>query len=487
MFYNMKDKKIIVLLLCMLFLASNIATYHFTSSYFTSMSLTPTEDLEHPEESPGDAQNDSIPPDEFRLFLRVYQTLLNRYFEKVPPGLLMKGAIEGMIGSLDDPQTYFLDEEELENLYIKISGTFSGIGIEVSMIKDRVTVIAPIKGGPGEKAGLAPGDQILAVDGESLEGVSLGEAVNRMRGPENTLVHLTVKREGISETLEFEVIRRNIILETVSSKILEEDIGYIQITNFDEHTGYHFKHQLERLEEENNMKGLVIDLRDNPGGVLQGAVEIGETLLSAGPITFMVDAAGEVVRSYESYGEGKDYPIVVLVNEYSASASEVIAGALQDSGAAVLVGTNTYGKATVQNIEKFHGDDVGMRFTVAKYLTPSRKDIHRVGLEPDIPVELPEIFNHYRFPFTREMMLGDYGDDVKILQSLLELLGYPREVEGFFDEKMEENLKDFQRKNGLQADGIFAGSTIRVLRQSVEEKLIDLDSQLNAALDYIHR
>lgn len=483
----MREKKIIIALLCMLFLASNIATYHFTSKYNSPLSISASEEPEHQGENPGENQNDYIPPEEFSLFLKVYQTLLNRYFEKVPQELLMKGAIEGMINSLQDPQTYFLDKDDLENLNIKISGSFSGIGIEVCVVKDKITVIAPIKGSPGEKAGLAPGDEILAVDGDSLEGVSLSEAVSRMRGPENTRVHLTVKREGLSETLEFEVTRKNIILETVNSKILEGDIGYIQITNFDEHTGYNFKHQLERLEVENDIQGLVLDLRDNPGGVLQGAVEIGEILVPAGPITFMVDAAGEVVRSYHSYAEGKKYPIAVLVNAYSASASEVIAGALQDSGAAVLVGVSTYGKATVQNIEKFYGEDVGMRFTVAKYLTPLKRDIHRVGLDPDIPVELPEIFNYYRFPFLRDLIQGNYGDDVGILQKMLETVGYRSELEGVFDEETEENLKEFQKENGLDPDGIFTGSTTRVLKEKVEEKLTGLDSQLNNALDYINK
>jgi len=471
----------------MLFLFSNIATYHFTSRYYSPLSISASEEPEQQGGTPGDGQQDSNAPEELSLFLKVYQTLQSRYFEKVPSDLLMKGAIEGMINSLEDPQTYFLDKDELENLYIKISGSFSGIGIEVSVVKDKITVIAPIKGGPGEKAGLAPGDQILAVDGDSMEGVSLGEAVSRIRGPENTPVHLTIKREGLSEKLEFEVIRENIVLETVSSKTLEGDIGYIQITNFDEHTGYNFKHQLERLEQENKIQGLVLDLRGNPGGVLQGAVEVGEILVPAGPITFMVDAEGAIVRSYHSYAQNKEYPIAVLVNAYSASASEIIAGALQDSGAAVLVGENTYGKATVQNIEKFYGEDVGMRFTVAKYLTPLKRDINRVGLEPDIPVELPEVFNYYRFPFHRDLAHGLYGDDVKILQQLLEVFGYRSELEGFFDEVTEGNVKDFQRANGLEPDGIFTDSTMRLLKEQVEEKLSGLDSQLKDALNYIKK
>ncbi len=478
----MRDKKIIIALLCMLFFVSNIATYHFTSkqiSYQDAVALD-----ENSEEEKTQNESDDTYPEELELFLKVYQSLISRYIEKVPPEKLLKGAIDGMISSLGDPQTYFLDKDELENIYIKISGSFSGIGIEVSVVNDRITIIAPIQGSPGEKVGLASGDQILAVDGESLEGVSLVEAISKIRGPENTMVNLTVKREGFSETLEFEVNRENIVLDTVSSKMLEGDIGYIQVTNFDDHTGYNFKHELEKLEGE-GIQGLILDLRNNPGGVLQGAVELGELLVPEGPITFMVNADGEVVRSYYSSARSKDYTIVVLVNDYSASASEIIAGALQDTEAAVLVGVNTFGKATVQNIENFYGEDVGLRITVAKYLTPQHRDIHNVGLEPDIHVELAEIFNLYRFPFTRELSQGNYGDDVKILQKMLEVLGYDFEMEGFFDEITFENLKSFQKVNGLDPDGTFTSTTLRVLKGRVEEELPGLDAQLNTAVEYI--
>ncbi|UNC90777.1 S41 family peptidase [Candidatus Contubernalis alkaliaceticus] len=479
----MRDKKIMIALLCMLVFVSNIATYHFTSKHFSGQDSALLEEL-LPGEEEVQAERDNSYPEELELFLKVYQSLISRYIEKVPPEQLLKGAIQGMVGSLGDPQTYFLDEEELENIHIKISGSFSGIGIEVSVVNDRITVIAPIKGSPGEKVGLVSGDQILAVDGESLEGVSLVEAISRIRGPENTQVNLTIKREGFSEFFEFEVKRENIVLDTVSSKILEGDIGYIQVTNFDEHTGYNFKYELEKLEDE-DIQGLILDLRNNPGGVLQGAVELGELLVPQGPITFMVNSEGEVIRSYYSSARAKEYEIVVLVNAYSASASEIIAGALQDTDAAVLVGVNTYGKSTVQTIENFYGEDVGLRLTVAKYLTPEHRDIHSVGLEPDIYVELPEIFNYYRFPFTRELSFGNYGDDVKIFQKMLEGLGYNFEMEGYFDEKTVENLKVFQKANNLGPSGILESTTLRVLYEKVEKELAGLDTQLNTAIEYI--
>ncbi len=479
----MEGKKNIVILLCLLLIFSNMATYHFTGSYFSDASQQLEEDS-----SSGDEGEDSVSaiPEDLTLFMKIFYRLQERYIERVPVEQLVYGAIEGMIDALGDPQTAFLNKDELENLFIQTSGSFSGIGIEVSLVDDLVTIIAPIKGTPGDEIGLAPGDQIITVDGENIEGISLVEAVNKLRGPEGSQVNIQVKREGMKNLLEFEVTRKNIVLETVSHEKLENELGYIQISNFDEGTGIDFRESLGQLESQ-NIKGLVIDLRDNPGGLLQGAVEVGQNIVPAGPITFMVDGHGEVEKVYNSYAEPRPYPIAVLVNSNSASASEIIAGALQDSGAGVLVGEPTFGKATVQHIEDFYDQEYGLRYTVAKYLTPSKNDISEKGLQPDIVQELPEIFQYHRYHFSDNLYSGDYGDDVLYLQKLLKFLGYSGGTEGFFDEKTKANLKNFQDNNGLEPDGKFEEKTARVLREKVVEMLPEHDAQLQEALEYLER
>ncbi len=482
----MKDKRLIIALLCGLLIISNIATYHF------AVNLMPGIRGEEPVLSPGEEneieeilEEEQIEDlEELGLLIKVLNLLQDRYIEMVSVEKLVRGAIDGMIEALEDPQTSFLDKEELENLFIQTTGTFTGIGIEVTMVEDRVTVIAPIKGTPGEKAGLAPGDQIIEVDGENIEGIPLLEAINKIRGPEGTEVKLTVKREGLQDALEFQVVRDNIQLETVDYHMTEKGFGYIQISNFDEQTGIHFRRALEELEEK-NIEGLIIDLRDNPGGLLQSAIEVGREVVPRGPITYMVDGKGEILETYSSYADPKPYPMVVLVNSFSASASEIVAGALQDSGAAVLVGEPTFGKATVQNIHRFYAEEAGMRYTVAKYLTPDKRDINKEGLQPDFKEELPEVFYFHRFPFTRHLSPGDYGDEVYYMQEMLELLGYPCGEEGLFDDKTEESLKEFQRDMGIEPQGVLEDYTSRKLREEVRNSLPLHDTQLQKAEDYL--
>lgn len=480
----MKDKRLIMGLLLALLIISNLATYHF------AVNSLPAFNGEEPVISPGEEEilEEDLEEDlqELGLLIKVLNLLQDRYIEEVPIDKLIKGAINGMVDALEDPQTSFLDKEELENLYIQTTGSFSGIGVEVTMMEDRVTVIAPIKGTPGEKAGLAPGDQIIEVDGINIEGIPLMQAISKIRGPEGTHVTLTVKREGIKDPLEFYVVRENIQLETVDYRLTNKGYGYIQVNNFDEKTGGDFRRALEDLERK-NIKGLILDLRDNPGGLLQSAVEVGREIVPQGPITFMVDGKGEILETYSSYGEPRPYPMVVLVNAYSASASEIVAGALQDSGAAILIGEPTFGKATVQKIERFPLEEAGMRYTVAKYLTPEKRDINEKGLEPDVEVELPEAFHFYRYPFTRQLSLNDYGDDVYYMQEMLELMGYSPGAEGLFDDKTREALMDFQRDVNIESSGILDDQTSREMREKMEESLPLHDTQLQKAEEYLER
>lgn len=484
-------KKKILFIILIILLSSNLLTYNFASNrqppHFLEICPGQGDTALGGEEESGEAGSEGKLPgqlEEIQLFLRVFNLLQTRYLEKVPADVLLEGAIDGMVGALGDPWTMYLDESKLESLFIQTSGTFSGIGVEITVVEDRVTVIAPIKGGPGERAGLAPGDQILSVNGESLEGMSLVEAANKLRGEEGSRVQLEVRREGLGEVLDMEFTRENIVLHTVESQLLEGNMGYIQVSYFDDYTAYNFTRALEELEGK-GINGLVLDLRDNPGGLLQAGIKVAEEIVPPGPVTHVVDGEGNVARTYYSYAPPREYPMVVLVNSLTASASEILAGALQDSGAAVLVGEQTYGKATVQNIERFPGNQGGMRYTVASYQTPEGRDISLKGLEPDIYQELPEIFYIYRYPFARELSKGSYGDDVLFLQEILEFLGYPRGDGGIFDLQTEEGLKQFQQKSGLDPGGVFNQQSATALKEEIDQVLPGHDLQLQKALEYL--
>jgi carboxyl-terminal processing protease len=374
-----KNFKIIVLVL-VIFLLSNVTTFFMTWGVREALWDAPAGPDEQREETPTD-------PEEMALFFEVLKIIKENYVDSVDMKELEEGAIQGMLEVLDDPQTNFFNQESMEDMMSKTLGSYSGIGIVIDSQDNYITVISPIKGTPGERAGLLPGDRIIEVDGQSIMGISTSEAANLMRGPKGESVTLQVERAGVG-SLEFTIVRDDIDVESVFPEMLEENVGYIYISNFDRSTGKEFEEALLQLEKQ-GMKGLVLDLRDNPGGLLAEAVRVARAIVPEGPITHVVDGSGNTIKTHYSELEKKPYPIVVLVNAFSASASEIVAGALQDSLGAELVGTRTFGKATVQNLEELTNQG-GIRYTVAKYLTPNRRNIHGEGLNPDHIVELTD-------------------------------------------------------------------------------------------------
>jgi carboxyl-terminal processing protease len=272
-------------------------------------------------------------------------------------------------------------------------------------------------------------------------------------------------------------------MDTVFAHFLEKGVGYIRITNFDQGTGKDFRESLTFLEKQ-GLKGLVLDLRDNAGGLLDEAIAVGEVIVPSGEITRVVDREGNVQERYFSQAKPKDYKIVVLVNEYTASAAEIIAGALQDSGKALLVGMPTFGKATVQYLQ-YLSDRGGLRYTIAKYLTPGGNDLHQHGLQPDFKVDLPpEYYLQYR-SVPRHLEQGDSGERVILVQNMLAFLGYPVEITGVFDAATADILKDFQRKHNLQPTGTMDISTREHFRSALSEKAGKVDEQLRFAVNIL--
>ncbi|MCL4462258.1 MAG: S41 family peptidase [Firmicutes bacterium] len=462
-------KKRTVYLLIFLLIVSNLLTFRVTRNAYRWNMTTP------PPAVGGNAAANDL-PEELRPFVETFNILAQRHLDEVAKEELIDAAIKGMVDSLGDPQTSFLDAEHWEEMMMKIDGSFSGIGIEINVVNEYITIIAPIKNTPGERAGLLPGDRIVAVDGASLIGATTMEAVKLMRGPTGTEVTLTVERDGLPAPLTFEITRGDIVLPSVFPEMLGEEIGYIEITTFDEHTGNDFREALLLLESQ-GMKGLILDLRDNPGGLLDEAIKIGQELLPAGPITHVADRHGVIQRTYSSFGVQKPYPIVVLVNGASASAAEIIAGAFQDTGTGVLVGTKTYGKATVQHMERL-SNSAGLRYTVAKYQTPNGRDINGIGLEPDVVVELPAEFMLLYHQLVNDLKPGDKDVFVTFLQKMLVALKFNVAETGTYDQATERAVRAFQGKHGLAVSGVADAATRSKLAQEIEALLGQSDLQL---------
>lgn len=317
--------------------------------------------------------------------IRALQVVKSRYVEEVPSDTLMAGAIKGMVKSLNDPHSIYMDAKTFKEFMIETEGSFGGVGIVIGMKDKLLTVVAPIEGTPGEKAGIKSGDQIIKIDGQDTKEMALDEAVNKIRGQEGSKVVLTLMRG--QEVQDYTLTRSNIQIKTVGGKMLENNIGYIRLSMFNENTGNDFVRKLQELEKQ-GMKSLVLDLRDNPGGLLGESVKVASQFVPKGPVVSVVTRDGQR-ETHSSNLETTKYPIVILVNGGSASASEIVAGAAQDTGVATLVGTKTYGKGSVQTVIRLD-EGSAIKLTIAKYLTPKERAINGVGIEPDMVVELPE-------------------------------------------------------------------------------------------------
>ncbi len=429
--------------------------------------------------------NDTMPElaEDFMLFQEIVDILEAEHLEEIDRDRLLDGAFKGMLEELDDPEASYLDAEEYENLRIQTEGTYGGVGIEVFYQDDYVTVVSPISGTPGEKAGLSPGDRIISVDGINLVGEGLNKAVSMMRGEPGTDLEMKVERPGVDELLHFEITREKIELETVVYEMLDQGLGYIRLTNFSDTSALEFEEALDQLKKE-AMAGLIIDLRNNPGGLLDAAIDIADKLIPEGPITH-VSHRDEKVETYRSHSEGLNIPMVVLVNKASSSASEILAGALQDTGTATIVGTQTFGKASVQNIRHL-SDGGALRYTIAKYQTPDGRNIHEEGLTPDIEVNPPYVAELAMKPISTSLAEGDEEEEVETLQKILTELGYfKEEISGHFDRATKEALQEFQKDQNINITGEMSDIVVIKFHEEIESLKKEQDNKLDRALEII--
>ena len=328
-------------------------------------------------------------PEELAATLKLFravQVVKGQYVGTAEGSLLMTGSLKGMVNSLGDPYSVYLDPKMYSELMLETKGSFGGVGIVLGVKEKQLTVVAPIEGTPAEAAGIQSGDLIMKIDNQDTKDMALDEAVGKIRGKEGSTVTLTIRRAS-QEPQEYKLTRATIVLKSVSGKMLENGIGYIRLSMFSETTGNDFLLKMNELTGQ-GMKSLILDLRNNPGGLIGESVKVASLLVPKGPIVSVIGKDGTRETS-ESQLEKSTMPLVVLINGGSASASEIVAGAIQDTGAGKLIGVKTFGKGSVQRIIPLDKDSA-VKITFAEYHTPKDRSIHGKGIEPDILVEMPK-------------------------------------------------------------------------------------------------
>lgn len=414
----------------------------------------------------------------------------SNYYEKVDREKLIDGAVNGMMEALGDPYSNYMGKETAQRFEESIEGSFSGIGAEVSSDNGKVVVVSPIKGSPAEKAGIQAKDVILSVNGESLEGLELNAAVAKIRGPKGSKATLKVQRTGTAEPLQFVITRDDVRLETVYATMEKEHVGVIEVTQFSQNTSERFKEELTKLEKQ-GMKGLVIDVRNDPGGVLPVVIEMVEQFVPSGKAIVQVEDKNKRREVSTSKGSSKKYPVVVLMNKGSASASEIMAGALQQSAGAKLIGENSFGKGTVQtSFEEQLGDGSLLKITIAKWLTPDGTWIHGKGIKPDIAVAQPDYFSVAPINKSVTLQYNMNNADVKSAQTMLDGLGYkPGRKDGYFDAGTKEAVKKFQSAAKLKSTGAIDAKTAEALELALIKVIQDPvnDNQRNKGIEEIQK
>lgn len=438
----------------------------------------------------GDEKVESLAPDkhsEFEKLYSTYDTIKDNYYEEIDEEKLVDGAINGMIKSLDDPYSAYMDKKEASSFHESISSSFEGIGAEIQEQDGQIMVVSPIKGSPAEKAGVKPNDIILSVDGKSVEGLSSSEAVLKIRGEKGTKVDLSISRAGESEPIKFTIKRDTIPIETVYAEMLDDGVAKIQVTSFSEHTVQELKTALEEMSKK-DMKGLVLDLRGNPGGLLDQAIEMASLFIPNGEVVLQVEERSGNKEVYKSENDGElKIPVVVLIDDGSASASEIVAAAVSESADIPLIGVKSFGKGTVQTAQDFK-DGSNFKYTAAKWLTPEGNWIHKKGIKPDITVKLPDYASLPYISPDNELKASDSSSEVKAAEEMLKEAGHdPGKIDGFFDEATTNAVIAFQKEQKIKETGTIKDDTTVKLMQVIREKILKNDTQVKKAVEVLKK
>jgi len=423
--------------------------------------------------------------EEFSKLYDAYDELKEKYYVDIDDEKVVFGAINGMFEALDDPYSDFMNKEEADQFNADLSSSFQGIGAEIQERNGNIVVVSPIKNSPAEKAGLLPEDVILLVDGESIQGMSASEAVLLIRGEKGTPVTLTIQRGDSDETMEIKIVRDEIPVETVYGEMGNDKIAHIQITSFSEKTYEDLEKLLVQYDQE-GMKSVILDVRQNPGGFLTSAIDIANLFVEEGkPIVQVQSREGKPEVMVAEGGKKYNIPVVVLIDNGSASASEILAGALRESAGAKIVGLTSFGKGTVQTVS-YLPDGSNLKFTTGKWLTPDGNWINEKGIKPDIEVKYPE---YATLPFINpetELSKGTTSPAVNAAEQMLDALGYDvGKVDTEFDNSTVAAVKSFQADHNLEQTGSIAGETTYEIMDALREKIDQDDPQIKKATELL--
>ena len=483
---GLESKKVSVWILFLAVLLTGVFTY-FGTRYAARTSQNQVAQSEAKNDSNSDsvASSGDLTNEDLKKLELVYDTLVNGYVDKnISKDDLINGALKGMAEATGDPYTNYLVNDETAAIDETMTGSFGGIGAELRSENNRVIISNTREGTPSQKIGLQENDVILKVDGEDMEGKSISYVVSKVRGEVGTDVTLTIQR-GTQE-LEVKITRAKIAIETVKGTVDSTDstIGHVQINSFAKNTAKEVEKAVTDLREK-GVKKFIFDVRYNPGGLLDQAIMIANMFLDEGKTILNVENRDGQIKSYKA---SKDYgtfkitePYVLLVNEGSASASEILAAALKESADAKLIGTKTYGKGTVQSVIEV-GDNAELKYTMAKWLTPNKTWIHKTGIEPTEEVSMPDYYN-ITIIDTREVVKeGAVSDNVKTIEKILKGLGYDVTADGYFDSKTTEAVKEFQKSKGLSETGEVNEKTGTALMSAIRDAVKANDTQYKAAV-----
>ncbi|PLR78221.1 peptidase S41 [Bacillus sp. V3-13] len=481
----MNNKWIALLMAGSLFLGS-AGTYAVVNWQSTPQEIT----NEAHQSSTSSQAKESTSFGELEKVNQAYHLILNRYVEKVEEKQLVEGAIQGMLSTLEDPYSVYMDKETSSQFNQTLESSFEGIGAEVGIVDGKIVIVAPFKNSPAEKAGVKPNDEILKVDGESVKGLDLFEATSKIRGEKGTKVELEIARQGLKDPLKLEIERDEIPQITVYADMKNKNrkqIGYIELTSFSKNTAAEFQKELNSMEEK-GIDGLVIDVRGNPGGLLTSVDEILKQLVTdEKPYVQIEQRNGEKDRYFSNLEKKKDYPIAVLIDKGSASASEILAGALKEAGGYPLIGETTFGKGTVQQPVTM-ADGSMIKLTLFKWLTPDGNWIHNKGIEPTIKVSQSEIFQTHPLKLEEPLEKDMNNEQVKNIQQILDGLGFaPGRTDGYFNVGTVTAVKAFQQQQKIKPTGVIDQETASALEAAVIEEIKkeENDLQLQTALRHL--
>jgi carboxyl-terminal processing protease len=414
---------------------------------------------------------------DLQMFTKVLNLVEQHYVEEVDTKKLIYGGIKGMLASLD-PHTNFLPPEIFKEFKTETTGEFGGIGIEISVQDDILTVMSPIEDTPAYKAGIKGGDKIVEIEGKSTKGITLAEAVNKMRGKAGTPVSITIWREGFEAPKKFVVDRDNIKVKSVKYTDMTDGYAYVRVTSFIERTGDDLEAVLSKHEKKyGKIKGLILDLRNNPGGLLDQAIQVCNEFINEGIIVSTIprNKKEKDVVYAKKEGARMGFPMIVLMNEYSASASEIVGGALQDHKRAIIMGTRSFGKGSVQSVVEL-GDGAGLKLTVARYYTPSGRSIQAHGIEPDIHLDTIDT-DAYEKSVIHKKVLREADIEGHLINETDTETKTITPVAGSSDSFWKKDKKDAEKEAKLKEE--------EDAKLPPNERLIKKDYQVAQALNYV--